>query len=50
MATNPNQSAARTRAEESVHDDLENVSALILGDEGPQEFGPQFPSVAENGG
>ena len=34
MATNPNQSAARTRAEESVHDDLENVSALILGDGG----------------
>ena len=111
MATNPNQSAARTRAEESVHDDLENVSALVLGnggelgaellrtfvaagatviaprnnqpgfveawgvdeyyvislakirlivaggddrrvrgDEGPQEFGPQFPSVAENEG
>ena len=34
MATNPDQSAARTRAEESVHDDLENVSALILGDGG----------------
>ena len=34
MATNPNQSAARTGAEESVHDDLENVSALILGDGG----------------
>ena len=34
MATNPNQSAARTRAEESAHDDLESVSALILGDGG----------------
>ena len=34
MATNPNQSAARTRAEESVHDDLENVSALVLGNGG----------------
>ena len=34
MTTNPNQSAARTTAEESVHDDLENVSALILGDGG----------------
>ena len=34
MATNPNQSAAPTRADGSVHDDLENVSALILGDGG----------------
>ena len=34
MATNPNQSAARTGAEESVHDDLENVSALVLGNGG----------------
>ena len=50
MATNPNQSAARTRADGSVHDDLQNVSALILGDGG--ELGAELlrTFVAENEG
>ena len=34
MATNQNQSAPRTRTEGDVHDDLEDVSALVLGDGG----------------
>ena len=34
MATNQNQSAARTRTEGDVHDALEDVSALVLGDGG----------------
>jgi NAD(P)-dependent dehydrogenase (short-subunit alcohol dehydrogenase family) len=34
MATNQNQSAPRTRTEGDVHDALEDVSALVLGDGG----------------
>ena len=34
MATNQNQSAPRSRTEGDVHNDLEDVSALVLGDGG----------------